>query len=401
MDSAYHKGLTLELQLYEVFKSFGYSVNHNVRKTGRSGTVHQIDLYAEHQAPLHTSRLVIEIKAYDKPVDKDRIMKLLQIVEDIGADKGIIITTSSFTPSALQIAGNRNIELWDSSKLSKILEKAKTLAFNQRIAGSPLPCINGVVPRINLDQAKTIIMSLLEERRQGGFLGLGKVEERLENFVLWYYPYYEVQLECILYEQERAGFLNKKEIAKIVHANISVDAVTGEIVNLDKGLIAYSFGALCSLSEEEILVLRSFSKGWFSKERLLSVGYSPSKSEMIFKTLLGKGLIRGEKSGSRYYYRSSLEFPDPQKIRSIGTSCEIKLLNPPIQLFPGGTLKPSEVMRALSNCWPGTTIRKIELLYYPYYVFRLRRLDGSRRVEALDGVTGRINEALSKRIAFS
>ncbi len=411
MGSTYDKGLPLELYLHDIFKSYGYNVFHNVGKEGRSGVIHQINLYAEYQAPLHTSRLVIETKSDDKPVDKNQIIQILQIVEDIGADKGIIVTTGSFTPGAFQIAENHNIDLWDGNKLSKILEKVKIL--NQRTAEFYPPRINGVVPRINLDQARSIIRTLLEERRQGGFLGIGKVEEQLENLVLWYYPYYEVELECTLYEKERVGLFNKKEIGKIISAQISIDALTGEIIDLDNGIIVYPFGSICRFSEEEIILLRTFARGWFLKGRLLAAGYSPGRLERVFKILLSKGLIQRARLGSRCYYRSNLAewiiatevraalSLYPRKIQSLGTFYEIKMLNQPLQLFPGNPLEPSEVIEALINRWPETVIRRIEILHYPFYVFHLRRPDGSRRVEALDGVTGQINGALSKRISFS
>lgn len=51
MGSTYDKGLPLELYLHDIFKSYGYNVFHNVGKEGRSGVIHQINLYAEYQAP--------------------------------------------------------------------------------------------------------------------------------------------------------------------------------------------------------------------------------------------------------------------------------------------------------------------------------------------------------------
>ena len=92
--TTYEKGLAFELKLTELFKKMGYDVIHNVKKVGRSGAEHQIDVWVEYRCPLHTSKVIIEAKSYDKPIDKDRIMKLVQIVDDLGADRGIIVTTS-------------------------------------------------------------------------------------------------------------------------------------------------------------------------------------------------------------------------------------------------------------------------------------------------------------------
>ncbi len=109
--STFDKGLGFELKIAELFQNKGYDVVHNTKVKGRSGAEHQIDVLLKYRSPLHTSTIVVEAKSYEMPVDKDRVMKLIQIVDDIGADRGIIITTSSYTPSAIKTAEKRNIEL--------------------------------------------------------------------------------------------------------------------------------------------------------------------------------------------------------------------------------------------------------------------------------------------------
>ena len=55
--SVYEKGLRLEKCISDLFSSKGYEVKHNIKLKGRSGVEHQIDVYAEYKAPLHTSRI--------------------------------------------------------------------------------------------------------------------------------------------------------------------------------------------------------------------------------------------------------------------------------------------------------------------------------------------------------
>src|SRR3990170_1275738 len=109
--TTYEKGLAFELKLAELFKKMGYDVIHDIKKVGRSGAEHQIDVLAEYRYPLHTSKVIIEAKSYDRPIDKDRVMKLIQIVNDLGADRGIVVTTSYFTPEAIKTASGHNVEL--------------------------------------------------------------------------------------------------------------------------------------------------------------------------------------------------------------------------------------------------------------------------------------------------
>jgi len=107
-----------------------YDVKHNVKLVGRSGIEHQIDVYAEYKAPLHISKIIIECKSYDKPIDKDIVMKLIYEVQDLGVNRGILVTTSYYTPDAISAAEKYNIDLWDSTRLNKLLKgiKAKEIA---------------------------------------------------------------------------------------------------------------------------------------------------------------------------------------------------------------------------------------------------------------------------------
>jgi len=88
--SGYEKGLALEEFVARIFRAKGYKVKHNFKLIGCSGVEHQIDVYAEYKAPLHTSG-IIECESYNKPVDKDIVMKLVYEVEDLGVNKGILI----------------------------------------------------------------------------------------------------------------------------------------------------------------------------------------------------------------------------------------------------------------------------------------------------------------------
>lgn len=154
MDSeitTYEKGLALEQRLVQLFAARGYEVAHDVRMLGRSGAEHQIDLLARFACPLHTSAVVVEAKSYEGAIDKDRIMKLIQIVDDVGADRGIIITTSRFTPDAIKTAERRNVELWDRDRLGKLLGEIEITAVEKGLSrtiqlaeGNPTACEPGI-----------------------------------------------------------------------------------------------------------------------------------------------------------------------------------------------------------------------------------------------------------------
>jgi len=126
--SALEKGTGFELKIAELFEKNGYHVTHDIKMKGKSGTTHQIDVLAEFKAPLHTSTVIIEVKSYKSNIDKDIIMKLIQIQQDLSADRAILATTSDFTPGALTTADQyNNLELWDGEKIASFLGKIQLM----------------------------------------------------------------------------------------------------------------------------------------------------------------------------------------------------------------------------------------------------------------------------------
>ena len=76
---------------------------------GNSGVSHQIDVITSHTEGSHTYQTAIECKYWKKKVSKDIVMKLVQILEDTGISKGIIVSKSGFTRDGIQYAKHKNI----------------------------------------------------------------------------------------------------------------------------------------------------------------------------------------------------------------------------------------------------------------------------------------------------
>ncbi len=85
----------------------GYSSTCTVK--GKSGVSHQIDVLTAHSDGVHTYETAIECKYWKKKVNKDIVMKLVQILEDTGISKGIIVSKSGFTRDGIQYAKHKNI----------------------------------------------------------------------------------------------------------------------------------------------------------------------------------------------------------------------------------------------------------------------------------------------------
>lgn len=396
--SSYDRGLALELKLCELFKSKGYEAFHNVKRKGRSGAEHQIDVLAEYRSPLHTSQVIVEAKSYDAPIDKDRIMKLIQIVDDLGADRGIIVTTSYFTPGAIQTAEGHNVELWDRERLVRLLGEIEITAVEKGLPEKIAVSERIVKPRLSIDEARNIIQRRLNEKARGGFMGIGKVVERLEGMSILYYPYYEVALQAAVLEEQKTGLFSKRRVKMTVNTMVCVDSLTGELVTLDEEGVTYLFGYLSQLDEEEIRVMRAAHS--FTAASLTGLGFSEYKARKIAARLASKGVVKAYRpKRGPMVYKLQVSFPDdPRILKSISNLYSVQEKIEADMKFTAPGCDASAVIRALKSYWDEATVKNLFTTYYPYFACMLLAEDGSRRVEMLDAVTGLINVELGKRV---
>jgi hypothetical protein len=82
---------------------------NNCKVNGKSGVSHQIDVITTHTDGNNTYETAIECKYRKEKVNKDVVMKLVQILEDTGISKGIIVSRNGFTRDGIQFAKHKNI----------------------------------------------------------------------------------------------------------------------------------------------------------------------------------------------------------------------------------------------------------------------------------------------------
>lgn len=85
----------------------GYGSTCKVK--GKSGLIHQIDVITSHTDGDHAYETAIECKYRKEKVNKDVVMKLVQILEDTRISKGIIVSKSGFTRDGIQYAKHKDI----------------------------------------------------------------------------------------------------------------------------------------------------------------------------------------------------------------------------------------------------------------------------------------------------
>ena len=72
--------------------------------TGKSGDAHQIDVLTTHNDGIHDYKTSIECKYWKEKVNKDIVMKVLEICKDCNFHKGVIVSKMGFTPDAIKFA---------------------------------------------------------------------------------------------------------------------------------------------------------------------------------------------------------------------------------------------------------------------------------------------------------
>ena len=83
----------------------------NQKLKGKSGQSHQIDLVVDFERMGVVYRTLVECKYWNKRVGVESVMVLAKRKEDLGAQKGILVTTVGFQRGAFRIAKAEGIAL--------------------------------------------------------------------------------------------------------------------------------------------------------------------------------------------------------------------------------------------------------------------------------------------------
>ena len=83
---------------------------------------HDIDVWVVFERFGLKQKWAVECKFWDKPIPKEKVLALRSIVEDVGADKGILVAESGFQPGAFSAATSTNILLTTLADLRILAE---------------------------------------------------------------------------------------------------------------------------------------------------------------------------------------------------------------------------------------------------------------------------------------
>lgn len=374
--------MKLEDHIARLFKASGYDARHNVKMKGRSGVAHQVDVFAEYKAPLHVSRIVIECKSYDKPIDKDIVMKLIHEVDDLGVDRGILVTTSYFTPDAVSTAEGHNIDLWDGAKLRELLKGAMleeiTVPTNVFYAK----------PAFTFEEALKTVNKALK-----GFFGK---KGDVESSSVLYHPFYELNIDAKIHETK--GLLIKKIEERVVNANVLIEAVRGALCNYDPKDGVITIMDLPTLSDEEKRAFQTLlMQGPVTVSAMASLmNCSAAKARRVLQGLVVKGVIEAVRVKRQTYYQTKIKIPDPSVFKNISLSLEVESGEPKEGIKISPILSMEKVRTLIELLWSGN-IDEFKTVYYPFYAFKVIEKE-KKRVIAIDAQNNKVNERMSRML---
>ncbi len=124
------------------FKSIGTEATTNVRVKGVR-TSHDVDVLVKTKYLGFELTWIVEAKYWKRKVCKEKVLALRQIVDDVGADRGFIISESGFQSGAIEAARNSNITL---STYTKLLTDTRHLIESK--------ILDTYIERVNLLQSR-------------------------------------------------------------------------------------------------------------------------------------------------------------------------------------------------------------------------------------------------------
>lgn len=105
----------------DLFNTFGCQAETNAKVQGARGK-HRIDVLVSFSNYGYKNTWVCECKFWSSSIPKEKVLALQAIIQDIGADKGLLFSESGFQAGAVSCAMNTNIILTSCDELEKNLK---------------------------------------------------------------------------------------------------------------------------------------------------------------------------------------------------------------------------------------------------------------------------------------
>jgi hypothetical protein len=224
--NTYSLGVDLENVTASIFEKMGYSVEKRKRMPTKSGATAEIDLLLTRG----NRRRAVECKNYDAsrtvPVSDMRIFK--DKLMDTGILSGVFVTNTFFSEDAEKLAESVGIELWDGE-----MHREKFYAYAiGRIRNPSL--IDAPILPLTMDFSSASAVPLKND-----------YAIRLFSSVLLYHPYIIVKYRLQAKRNDPTG----KAHSFSDSGTYFIDALDGDIINVEKDIVGNILGLLKSREE--------------------------------------------------------------------------------------------------------------------------------------------------------
>ncbi len=119
-------------QTAEFFRSLGCDAEVEAKVTGVRAE-HKIDVWVRFKKFGLETRWVVECKHWNSAIPKEKVLALRSVVEDVGADRGILISGAGFQSGAVRASENTNITLTDLDGLKETAQEDLVSSVLHRI----------------------------------------------------------------------------------------------------------------------------------------------------------------------------------------------------------------------------------------------------------------------------
>ena len=105
--------LDYEDYVYDTLRSKypNHRFERDIRPVGKTGTKRQVDIAIFEQIAGHEIFVVVDCKHYEKKIDVKNVETFIGMLEDLGADIGIMVTANGYTDTAMSRAKMSRVRL--------------------------------------------------------------------------------------------------------------------------------------------------------------------------------------------------------------------------------------------------------------------------------------------------
>jgi len=202
------------------FRTLGLQAETDVRLQGVR-TSHDIDVVVNSVHVGFQFTWLVECKHWKTPISKLHVLGLRQIVQDLGADRGILLSESGFQAGATEAAALTNVQL---TSYAALIESTKHEVFTMRLP-ELFDRIETCSERYwDISKADRIEMSLRPDVGEFGYSGdhtIAYCRDLLPQAVRGRYPIALENLQALAYPHLKRDFSGPEEVVPVLEQLIA------------------------------------------------------------------------------------------------------------------------------------------------------------------------------------